>query len=409
MKRVTIGNVFNHLMIERYAEAHSAPLKNASARKIWLARNGDIIATQRPVSSALLAHVSRVTGLATDAVKCLDISDDPRVLKADILAASGNEPVELAPYALERWIVALSEKLGGVIEFHDGTPGPALVDEIYRLNTKSGFRSVAVDLGLPVPDGRSVEGKGALRKTCHDMLRHHEKIIVKLDRSSNGYGNLVLSQQDMPAIGDRLEEHFSQFRDQPDAFMVEQFLSFVALPSIEMTVESSGLRFDYICDQRTDPKAGMITPPRDLPKHAQTSLERAGHTFGGWLARLGYRGVFDIDGGCTADGMVFFTETNARRTAGSHLHDIAKRLVGADYLANVMWLSGSVELSKPRPLNYLEKAVECAGLLFDATERSGFIFPVDHPAGERCFYQIFAGSTEEAQDMENRLHTVAAE
>ena len=84
MKKVMIGNVFNHQMIERFTAVHSEPLKNASVRKIWLAEEGDIVVTQRPVSDELKAHVHRVTGRATDRVKCLIIGEDLQALASQI-------------------------------------------------------------------------------------------------------------------------------------------------------------------------------------------------------------------------------------------------------------------------------------------------------------------------------------
>ena len=285
--------------------------------------------------------------------------------------------------------MALSEELGGRVAYFDETPPPELVDLVYRINTKSGFREISVGLGLPMPEGQAATSFRDLEDVCRNMLRRHEKIIVKLDRSSNGYGNLVLSQSDLPDPGCHLAGHIAAFREQPDRFMVEEFLTFVALPSVEMTVQSDGSRFDYICDQRVEPKAGMATPPEGLGEQTIADLEKAGTIFGAWLHGQGYRGVFDVDGGCLADGTMIFTETNVRRTAGSHLQDIARRLLGPAHPRDRVWISGNVSLPRPKSLVQLESILEKMELFYDEANRKGTIFPVDHVGGARCNYQIF--------------------
>ncbi|GAB4513333.1 MAG: hypothetical protein Tsb0019_10580 [Roseibium sp.] len=403
-----IGNVCNHLMIEQFTSEHSDPLRNASARKIWLAEDGDVLVTQRPVSAGLKAHVQRITGLSPERVTCLDPGDDLETLAAEIREMAGDAPVVLAPYALEHWVTRLSDLLGGSIDLFDGTPPSPLVDLVYRLNTKSGFREVAAELGLPMPAGLVAEGRPALEDACRQMLCRHDGVMVKLDRSSNGYGNLPLSREDLPDLSARLENHFAGFGSQPDRYMVEEFLAFAALPSVEMTVRTDGLRFDYVCDQRLTPKAGMATPPAGLERKSLSQLEDAGKIFGAWLHSRGYRGVFDVDGGMLADGSIVFTETNTRRTAGSHLHDIARRLLGPEYLSGRVWLSGSAGLAEARPMQVLEELLDRNGLLYDAGAGLGAVLPVDHVTGERCFYQIFAASIPEASETELRLQEVLA-
>lgn len=404
MKTVHIGNVRNSLMIERFTAVHSTPLRNASARKVWLAREGDIVVTQRPVSADLKAHMRRVTGLAGDGVTFITAGDDLDDLAGEISRLAGGAELEIEPYALERWVAALAHRVGGRIRGYDDAPSPGLIDLIYRLNTKSGFREAAGGLDIALPEGRAARGAERLEEACRGMLRQCPSVIVKLDRSSNGYGNLVLGQSDIAELPARLARHFAGFAGQGDCYMVEEFLAFDALPSVEMTATGDGLRLDYICDQRVEPKAGMATPPAGLAPHTLSALQDAGAVFGSWLRAEGYRGVFDVDGGMLAGGDMVFTETNTRRTAGSHLNDIARRLLGPSFLHDRVWLSGHVGLATARPLSALEARLKEAGLLYDRVARTGVILPVDHVAGERCYYQIFAASMEEAEDMEQRLH-----
>lgn len=400
-RRLLLGNVYNGLMIDGFHDAHAAPLINGSPRKLWLARTGDIVASTRRFDPDFVKYVARMTGVAEQAVERVVFAPD-WAGSAPPLAPllDGARPV-VQPYALDRAAAAVAQRHDLAIEGYEGLPSDRLIEAIERLNTKSGFREAANRLGIPVPPGGSCAGRDALVELAESLRAQHGRIIVKFDRSSNGFGNLVVSEDDGPGLAALLDAHLERFDALPPRFTVEAFLTFVSLPSIELVVGDDGLAFSYICDQRSGPRGGMATPHPGLGAEQVAQLHVAGTAFGRYLAGIGYRGTFDVDGGCTPQGEIVLTEANVRRTAGTHLHEIARRLLGSDYLETHTWLSGSM----PTGLGFaaLLDAIGTARLGYDPGARRGVLLPVDHATGERCIYMIIAATHADALAMETDL------
>ncbi len=57
------------------------------------------------------------------------------------------------------------------------------------------------------------------------------------------------------------------------------------------------------------------------------------------LQAMGYVGHFDLDTVVNDDGRVYLLEINPRRTGGTHVHEFAEHVFGADYLDKVTLLS----------------------------------------------------------------------
>ena len=54
---------------------------------------------------------------------------------------------------------------------------------------------------------------------------------------------------------------------------------------------------------------------------------------------MGYVGHFDLDTVVNDEGRVYLLEINPRRTGGTHVHEFADHVFGADYLDKVALLS----------------------------------------------------------------------
>jgi hypothetical protein len=307
----------------------------------------------------------------------------------------------------------LARDLGIPIEGYDSVPSPEVCELIYKMNTKSGFRASAQALGLPVVPGVSCEGLAALTRAVADALAEDGDVIAKLDRSSNGYGHLIVRRGEVSpaALGDFIRSGLAHVADQPQSFTVERLMPFVSVPSIELEVDDAGPHFLYLCDQRcpNGSFSGMVTPPPEMPAGVERELHRAVDLFGESIHRLGFRGICDIDAGVTADGTVFLTESNFRRTGGTYLHSLASRLLGESYLDSHVWVADSRRGTKELGFFDALDAIRAAGLAYDAGSREGVLLTADSVAFDgRWRYLILAESVERAGTIENRLAELLA-
>jgi pre ATP-grasp domain-containing protein/pheganomycin biosynthesis PGM1-like protein len=419
MPRLIFANVSNELMLATPSVAHGGSLREVSPRKMWLAREGDVVVTPRPIEEDFKRYVCSVLGLDPDAIVTLSPGSGAgerladAVRKADLLDSLASllkerEGIRMLPFAMDRPTLALAEDLGIPIEGYDSLPGPEVRELIYRMNTKSGFRASAAELGLPVVPGLSCEGISVLPGVVEDALAKWGDVIVKLDRSSNGYGHLVVRRAAVrPAdLGDFLRSGLAHIADQPQTFTVEKLMPFVSVPSIEMEVEDAGPRFLYLCDQRcpNGSFSGMVTPPPQLPASVERELHRALERFGEHTHHAGFRGTCDIDAGVTDNGAVYLTESNFRRTGGTYLHTLATRLLGESYLDSHIWVAdarrGTKELGFFDALN----AVKTAGLAYDSGAREGVVLTADSVGYDgRWRYLILAEGAKRAEAIEDRL------
>jgi hypothetical protein len=405
LHRLWVGNIYNALMMDVRVEEHASPLLNASPRKLWLAEPGDVVVSNRPIRPAFSSYVCQTTGVAERDVSHIVLSDGFRSESPDLdaLIASCDGALAVVPYALDRTIADLAQRLDLPIDPFGHRPSAQLIDTIDTLNTKTGFRRLAEDLGLPCATGISSRGRSELVDAARTMLDQYGQAIVKMDRSSNGFGNLVLSAADTPSLVEKVDAHLRRHANQPDRYVVERFHEFALLPSAEFVATDDGPLLSYVCDQRTGRRGGMMAPCAALPGEARNRLVAAGQLVGRHLVASGYRGVFDVDGGCTREGQIVLTETNVRRTAGTHLHEIAARLVGPNYQQTHTWISGTLVMTRRREFGELVETIRSAGLAFDPREGYGVILPVDDALDGKCTYMILAREQSEAQRMEDRL------
>jgi hypothetical protein len=379
------GNTVNELMLAVPAAAHARGLASVTPRKMWLAQEGDVLVTPRPVEQKFKEYVCSVLNMRPELITTISPGGEFSELLAhgvrranlvdEIRRLIAQRPgIRLLPFATDRPTVALAQELNLPLEHYGGIPGPEVVDRIYELNTKSGFRREAERLGLRTVPGAYCDNTGSLADAVTSFTKAGGAVIVKLDRSSNGYGHTIIRKGDFNGnLRSYLQERLRPLQAQPQEFTVEMFLNFHSVPSIELVVDESGPRLLYPCDQRCHNNSftGMVTPPEGLPQDASEELSRAGWRFAAALHEAGIRGVCDVDGGITADGTLFVTETNLRRTGGTYLDALVRRLLGQDYLRTHVWVADSRMGAAGADFFRGWSSVVNAGLAFDRRRGSG--------------------------------------
>jgi hypothetical protein len=416
--RVVFGNLCNRLMIDALVPAHSSGLAIAGPRKLWLAGPGDLVMMLGSPSPAMRRHAADVLGHDDAAIEVIGLPPAVPAILAERVEADANALASLrdraaagavlCPYALDEPTWRLAGALGLPLEGYDAPPGAALVELVAALNTKSGFRTLAEALGLPVVPGVHCADDEALRAACAQLLREHESVLVKLDRSSNGYGHLRLGQADRERLRERIAEHARAFAPLPRRTVVEAFLPLRSAPSVELRVEAAGVRVLYDCDQvaRGPGSAAMVTPSRTLTDSARATMLAWGRRLGEHLRGAGYRGVLDLDLAWTTDERLYASETNVRRTAGTHLHELVERLRGPA-AASACWLGDARPTDVPIRLDEGLRVLAREGLAYRHDSGCGVIPTTDGIEHDgRWRYLVIGRDPEHVDELEARLARV---
>jgi len=423
--RLVFANIASSVMISVFPPEYGRRLNGVSPRVIWTAREGDVLVTGRPISPALRDYACAVLGMDPGAIENLapesglegHLAHAVRQggLYERIAAAVRERPgIAFAPFALDREAVELGRALGLRFDgYPNGGPGDALVERVYELNTKSGFRRSIGELGFPVAPGAACSGAGEVAAAARRLWPEWEAVVAKLDRASNGFGHRVLHRpaagagNEAPEAIDReVAAALADLADQPQRYTVEAYLAVAWMPSVEVEVDDAGPRITYVSDQRCPNHsfAGLLTPPVDTPAASLAQLEACGMALGGLAFRLGYRGIFDVDACVTADGAVYATETNFRQTGGTYLHHLAQRILGDDYWDRRRGIWWHDALPGADPALGFEGAVAAIareGAAFDPARRRGVLPLVDTAAIDgKWRYVLFADGVEEAVALE---------
>ncbi|TAM54243.1 MAG: hypothetical protein EPN57_06365 [Paraburkholderia sp.] len=328
--RTILANLVNEIMADVPSDAYRRAMAVVTPRKLWQAYPGDCVVMLAPCSSAFRDYVAATLDLDVGQIEIIAPAEVRGVHAIDVVRELGamqriaSRP-ELSPFVLDSQVLDFSCLTGVRILPYTSLPTASTLEALRLINTKRGFREIAVALGLHVANGGYARTSDELTFSLKRFLRDHSAAIIKTNRASNGYGNIVIRSSSNNEIDEQVKKAIASQPNRDCGWVYEEYLPFVGTPSIEMSIDDTGASIFYICDQRTVNNAwtGMVTPAEPGPLYPK--LVEAGTALGNWLHARGYRGIFDVDSGAYDGGFVV-TEANVRRTGGTYLEELARRL-----------------------------------------------------------------------------------
>jgi pre ATP-grasp domain-containing protein len=406
--RCLFGNFVNELMVRVPDERHARALVVVSPRKIWLTEPGDLLVLPTEPPGEFWAYAHDLLGMTQGDVEVISVDSGPlrplatRMRELGLVerlrdALTARPGVRGVPFALDRPTVELFDELGLSVDGYDTVPASA-VETAYRLNTKSGFRALATELGIPIAPGMLCQDRAALQAATGELAARGRGAVVKLDRSSNGFALLfVRPGDDVDAV---LDAHLAGINAQPDGWVVEEFLDIDSVLTVEMWSHDDGPELVHT-GQMITPNgsfSGQLTPPREWSEHLD-ALAEYGLRWGRHLHDAGYRGPFDLDA-VTAAGALYVTETNVRRTGTTYLEHLIRRLVPTS--RPVTWLADG-RVGK-RDLGFADAAaaLRAAGIAY--ADGIGVILTADTRALDRKWrFLVLGGDHDEVGTLEKQL------
>lgn len=282
--------------------------------------------------------------IANDRDLMLEIADRTRL---------DPEPTYLTPYCVTSEFVSLVDKL---IQQGSNVTTPEVPNRenqwvVKSVDLKSGFRKLCreflSDSPIRIPRGFSCDTPDQVATIAYQFSKTDTPCIIKPNDGEDGMGQSIIPPgADLNFILGRVSDN--PFIHQGDA-VVEEYIESdptVRSPSIEYRIKDRKLEYMYSCKQILSPTGtflGVDIGPGLLPRGIKNQMVRAGNAFGGALASLGYKGIFDIDFIVSKDQKVYAVEANLRRTGATHAHATATRLFGSRYESNTFLRSSDVD------------------------------------------------------------------
>ena len=420
---------FNHPFINRsnLLEPLAIYLRNSPTRFLLYGGSPKMVITQsEPV---LQDYLREGFGIEDKVIVLPSVSNGSKKTIAGKIVDNPSVMMEIARFAgsgkkivLISWgitpdlyeLVQMMDELGVEILLTEAPAQNDLSIQQY-VDSKVGFRAIASSVfgqEKAIPQGFICRNQREVINAIKWFTSRSHSYVIK--------GNIgVLGKSVM--IGEAGIFDMSQFEviaacNGDDLYVVEKFIQSpkAISPSIEYYVPPIG---------QGDPKMSCIgvqlllnginfigwsmTKDHRQEEWYQPLIER-GDRFARYLQSLGYVGHFDIDAIVDAEGNPWLTEVNARRTGGTHDHELCLRLFGPNYLDRVATISnGRFQVGD---LDFPELYELSSDVLYSNGSDSGIIFlEANSLASDGVVSVLSVGGTQDEalahlSQLKDRLH-----
>ncbi|MFF3001031.1 peptide ligase PGM1-related protein [Streptomyces sp. NPDC057950] len=412
---IIFANLFSDLAVDLDEEEQLVQWAQQAPREAWLLRVGDVLVSPVPVSRGFVQYVHGLTGVPPDRVTIIEVPWVEAVPLADavrkagsteLLGLAGQSDAVLLPTALDVSAVDFAREMGFVIRSYATVEDAAAAVEVAkRLNTKSGFRQVADELGIRLPEGRACR-RSEVPGVVRNVLEHHERAVVKPDRSAGGHGMCFVSRRELEA-GTALE--LDAVGGPTGSWVVEECVDLSASVSVQLENLASGTRVLFSGTMRVQLGSftGYLSPLTSPVLHAVEELERWGLQLGAYLAEHGYMGPFGLDALVSTGGTVYASESNVRRTATTTPHEMVSRLTAGTALTQPAWSMGTGRTSEALCFDEALARLLAHRLGFEP-ESGGGVVLYGGPSrdGRSWRYVVIGASAEGVREQETALAAV---
>lgn len=306
---------------------------------------------------------------------------------------------------------------------HVQTPEAPHAGQEWTVNffgSKTGIRQLATTGDrkvFPTVRGFSTFGIELAASMAASMYEREGAVVVKTNKGHAGAGVLIFRPGELQSgsvytqIYSRLAEetYWKRF-----PILIEEYVDCDkniggGFPNAEYSIDPNGkCTLLYYCGMRVS-KAGMFqgveVGQEALPIQSLSQLTKHGAVIAKKLARFGYAGFFDVDCLAAPDGTIYVSESNVRRTGGTHVYFVARALFGPTFLETTTILSNNsytIPSSTKHTFSTLRETLE--PILFDSTRREGLLITAANPLYRGVFgYIILASSRSRAQSIEKKM------
>ncbi len=323
---------------------------------------------------------------------CLDILSDAKIIHK----LKSWPDIILTSYSASPQFYALVEYLKNKLKIRVVTPESPAPFQQYTVDlfgSKGGLRQVIQALPsqkswLQMPPGLVFDQLTAA--STYGALEYVKNggVVLKTYKGHAGLGVAIFKPgslpNNIPGATVAILHHLRQEGFWSGApLIVEKYLEIDTsqaggCPSIEVQVDHKGkVKVLYWCGMRVSDSGvfgGIEIHQSLLPAKQIKLINRIGQTLGRLYARSGYRGYFDVDLAIDQKNQIYITESNVRRTGGTHVYHVAKKLLGINFPQNYFVLSNnSLPLPFAKKISFHRVLQQLNAILFNSQTRSGLI------------------------------------
>lgn len=258
--------------------------------------------------------------------------------------------------------------------------------------SKSGIRQVSDQHGSwdkPwMGKGYILDGIYDVASLAANMYCKNGAVVLKTHKAHAGAGVKIFHPNELPSDFNTCYKTLINLLKQENYWklfpvIVESYIQADATvgggnPNCEYIIDKEGnLKLLFYCGMRVDQNGVFkgIEIHRDLlPQDVTDKLSEYGKILGKTYYTAGYRGYFDVDCVYTKKKELLITESNVRRTGGSHLYHIAMRLIGPDFMNQAFILSNNTyPLDKTKDYSFKKVLDVLKPILFSHETKEGLV------------------------------------
>lgn len=246
--------------------------------------------------------------------------------------------------------------------------------------SKAGFRQAVLALGKnfpAMPTGIIAGSRDEVVGWAKYFLEEKGGVVIKFNHGLAGAGLKIILKKEIK--GD-IENFLKELVDKEKYFqampvVVEEKIEGEDI-SIEVKVTDKEVEFLYGCGMRVT-SDGMFQGVEIGSGVSPKKLKMAGKRLGIILKKFGYRGFFDCDMVMNKAGKIFPLEANLRRTGGTHVWEMARRLLGKNNWQKFYLVANNGLTFKSLKVKSYKDIKDIAGeLFFDKNKMEGVVVTV---------------------------------
>lgn len=389
----------------------------------------------RPVNGGFLDYFTSLFGKRNfrvlvpethSGVICEDILHDEDVLRVLINAANGMRRLVVKSYTTSQQFLDLVRTLRerGLTIFTPEAPEEEDAWTVNFFGSKSGIRQLsqqsrAIEPDFTMADGIVVSGIiDASRIAANKYVTEHG-VVLKTNKGHSGAGVLIIRDGELPADFSQCQKAILKILEK-DAYwklfpiIIESLLSVNpsvggGYPNVEFQILKNGhVEFLYYCGMRITKDGvfrGMEIHNDAVSEQVAARMVDTGFFIGEQYRAAGYRGYYDVDFVAAKNGQLYVTESNVRRTGGTHVFAAAEHLFGKDFMYLTYILSNNAyALREEKTYSFGDMLSILRPVLFDKQTREGLIIISENLLSYHQLGYIIFGKTEKrARDIEEKM------
>lgn len=360
---------------------------------------------------------------------CLDTLADAKLLSKIQKFAKTTKKLQVISYSSSYQFLDLVQKLRemGISVVTPQSPEEPDVWTVNFYGSKSGVRQLAQQSGSQEPDfkmsyGIVSSGVTDTAKIAAKMYVKQGGVVLKINKGHSGAGMYIWREGDLPdtfsecqkAILDHLRKdlYWEKFPIVVEELVNINYALGGGSPSAEFKVLKNGeVKFLYYCGMRVTKDGvfkGVKIHKDVLPEKIVAQLTDTGFYIGEQYAAQGYRGYFDVDFVAAKNGQLLVTESNVRRTGGTHVYHLAQALFGPDFMYKTYTLSNNLHQlpnGSIKDFKQLKKKLE--PVLFQKNTKEGVVIAsVNLLAHHQIGYVVFGKNKVRALEIEAQMEAL---